>query len=143
MSSFSHTVGNRTYLFRDLKDLMAKATPMRSGDALAGLAAASAEERVAAQMALADLPLRLFLNELVVPYEQDEVTRLIVDDHDAAAFAPIAHLTVGDLRNWLLGDAADSAALAAVAPAACSTACCTAAATPSLASTRPPTTSRK
>jgi len=116
MSSFSHTVGNRTYLFRDLKDLMAKATPMRSGDALAGLAAASAEERVAAQMALADLPLRLFLNELVVPYEDDEVTRLIVDDHDAAAFAPIAHLTVGDLRNWLLGDAADSAALAAVAP---------------------------
>ncbi|TYQ07098.1 UNVERIFIED_ORG: ethanolamine ammonia-lyase heavy chain [Zoogloea ramigera] len=116
MSSFSHTVGNRTYQFRDLKDLMAKATPMRSGDALAGLAAASAEERVAAQMALADLPLRLFLNELVVPYEDDEVTRLIIDDHDAAAFAPIAHLTVGDLRNWLLGDAADSATLAAVAP---------------------------
>jgi len=116
MSSFSHTVGNRTYQFRDLKDLMAKATPMRSGDALAGLAAASAEERVAAQMALADLPLRLFLNELVVPYEDDEVTRLIMDDHDAAAFAPLAHLTVGDLRNWLLGDAADTTTLAAVAP---------------------------
>ena len=116
MGSFSHMAGSRTYQFRDLKDLMAKATPARSGDALAGLAAASAEERVAAQMALADLPLRLFLNELVVPYEDDEVTRLIVDDHDAAAFAPIAHLTVGDLRNWLLGDAADSAALAAVAP---------------------------
>ncbi|KQN79651.1 ethanolamine ammonia-lyase [Duganella sp. Leaf61] len=116
MGSFSHTAGSRTYQFRDLKDLMAKATPARSGDALAGLAAASAEERVAAQMALADLPLRLFLNELVVPYEDDEVTRLIIDDHDAAAFAPIAHLTVGDLRNWLLGDAADSAALAAVAP---------------------------
>jgi len=116
MSSFSHTVGNRTYQFRDLKDLMAKATPMRSGDALAGLTAASAEERVAAQMALADLPLRLFLNELVVPYEDDEVTRLIIDDHDAAAFAPLAHLTVGDLRNWLLGDAADTTTLAAVAP---------------------------
>ena len=116
MGSFSHMAGSRTYQFRDLKDLMAKATPARSGDALAGLAAASAEERVAAQMALADLPLRLFLNELVVPYEDDEVTRLIIDDHDAAAFAPIAHLTVGDLRNWLLGDAADSAALAAVAP---------------------------
>ena len=116
MGSFSHMAGSRTYQFRDLKDLMAKATPARSGDALAGLAAASAEERVAAQMALADLPLRLFLNELVVPYEDDEVTRLIVDDHDAAAFAPIAHLTVGDLRNWLLGDAADSTALAAVAP---------------------------
>ena len=116
MGSFSHMAGSRTYQFRDLKDLIAKATPARSGDALAGLAAASAEERVAAQMALADLPLRLFLNELVVPYEQDEVTRLIVDDHDVAAFAPIAHLTVGDLRNWLLGDAVDSAALAAVAP---------------------------
>jgi ethanolamine ammonia-lyase large subunit len=116
MSSFSHTVGSRTYQFRDLKDLMAKATPARSGDYLAGLAAASAEERVAAQMALADLPLTLFLNELVVPYEHDEVTRLIVDEHDKAAFARIAHLTVGDFRNWLLGDAADEAVLAAVAP---------------------------
>ncbi len=116
MSSFSHTVGSRTYQFRDLKDLMAKATPARSGDYLAGLAAASAEERVAAQMALAELPLTLFLNELVIPYEQDEVTRLIVDDHDKAAFARIAHLTVGDFRNWLLGDAADEAALAAAAP---------------------------
>ncbi|KQQ33078.1 ethanolamine ammonia-lyase [Duganella sp. Leaf126] len=116
MGSFSHTAGSRTYQFRDLKDLMAKASPARSGDALAGLAATSAEERVAAQMALADLPLRLFLNAPVVPYEDDEVTRLIVDEHDAAAFAPVAHLTVGDLRNWLLGDAADSAALAAVAP---------------------------
>ncbi|OEZ98889.1 ethanolamine ammonia-lyase subunit EutB [Duganella phyllosphaerae] len=115
MGSFSHTAGSRTYQFRDLKDLMAKATPLRSGDALAGLAAASAEERVAAQMALADLPLRLFLNDLVVPYEDDEVTRLIIDDHDAAAFARIAHLTVGDFRNWLLGDAADTAALTAVA----------------------------
>ncbi|CAN7744190.1 MULTISPECIES: ethanolamine ammonia-lyase subunit EutB [Duganella] len=116
MSSFAHTVGSRTYQFRDLKDLMAKATPARSGDYLAGLAAASAEERVAAQMALAGLPLSLFLNQMVVPYEQDEVTRLIIDDHDRVAFARIAHLTVGDFRNWLLGDAADEAALAAVAP---------------------------
>ena len=116
MSSFSHTVGSKTYQFRDLKDLMAKATPARSGDYLAGLAAASAEERVAAQMALADLPLTLFLNELVIPYEQDEVTRLIIDDHDKAAFTRIAHLTVGDFRNWLLGDAADEATLAAVSP---------------------------
>ncbi|MEO5935076.1 MAG: ethanolamine ammonia-lyase subunit EutB [Duganella sp.] len=116
MSSFSHTVGSKTYQFRDLKDLMAKATPSRSGDHLAGLAAASAEERVAAQMALADLPLTLFLNELVIPYEHDEVSRLIIDDHDKAAFARVAHLTVGDFRNWLLGDAADEAALAAVAP---------------------------
>ncbi|WP_332855007.1 ethanolamine ammonia-lyase subunit EutB [Duganella sp. S19_KUP01_CR8] len=116
MSSFAHTVGSRTYQFRDLKDLMAKATPARSGDYLAGLAAASAEERVAAQMALAELPLSLFLNQMVVPYEQDEVTRLIIDDHDRIAFARIAHLTVGDFRNWLLGDAADEAVLAAVAP---------------------------
>jgi ethanolamine ammonia-lyase large subunit len=116
MSSFAHTVGSRTYQFRDLKDLMAKATPARSGDYLAGLAAASAEERVAAQMALAGLPLSLFLNQMVVPYEQDEVTRLIIDDHDRVAFARIAHLTVGDFRNWLLGDAADEAALAAAAP---------------------------
>lgn len=116
MSSFAHTVGSRTYQFRDLKDLMAKATPARSGDYLAGLAAASAEERVAAQMALAELPLSLFLNQMVVPYEQDEVTRLIIDDHDRVAFARIAHLTVGDFRNWLLGDAADEVVLAAVAP---------------------------
>ncbi|RFP11205.1 MULTISPECIES: ethanolamine ammonia-lyase subunit EutB [unclassified Duganella] len=116
MSSFAHTVGSRTYQFRDLKDLMAKATPARSGDYLAGLAAASAEERVAAQMALAELPLSLFLNQMVVPYEQDEVTRLIIDDHDRIAFARIAHLTVGDFRNWLLGDAADEAVLATVAP---------------------------
>ena len=99
MSSFSHTVGIKTYQFRDLKDLMAKATPARSGDYLAGLAAASAEERVAAQMALAELPLTLFLNELLIPYEQDEVTRLIIDDHDKAAFTRIApvsytHLTL-------------------------------------------------
>lgn len=116
MSSFAHTVGSRTYQFRDLKDLMAKATPARSGDRLAGLAAASAEERVAAQMALAELPLSLFLHQVVVPYEHDEVTRLIVDEHDRVAFAPIAHLTVGDFRNWLLGDGADEAVLAAVAP---------------------------
>ncbi len=116
MSSYSHLVGSRTYQFRDLKDLMAKATPARSGDYLAGLAAASAEERVAAQMALAALPLRAFLQQPLIPYEDDEVTRLILDRHDRAAFAPIAHLTVGDFRNWLLGDAVDSAALAAVSP---------------------------
>ena len=116
MSRYAHLVGSRTYLFRDLKDLMAKATPARSGDLLAGVAAGSAEERVAAQMALADLPLTVFLNEQLIPYEADEVTRLIVDDHDARAFAPLAHLTVGAFRDWLLGDAADSAALAAAAP---------------------------
>ena len=113
---FSHAVGPTTYCFRDLKDLLAKASPARSGDQLAGLAAHSAEQRVAAQMALAALPLRAMLNNPVVPYESDEVTRLIVDSHDAAAFAAIAHLSVGDFRDWLLGEAADSAALAAAAP---------------------------
>ncbi|HEX8601567.1 MAG TPA: ethanolamine ammonia-lyase subunit EutB [Pseudoduganella sp.] len=116
MSQFTHVVGTRTYQFADLRALLAKATPARSGDHLAGLAAGSAQERVAAQMALAGLPLATFLNEAVVPYETDEVTRLIVDGHDAAAFAPIRHLTVGDFRNWLLGDEADTAVLARVAP---------------------------
>ena len=102
--------------FRDLKDLMAKATPARSGDLLAGIAAQTAQERVLAQMALADLPLRTFLNDAVISYEEDEVTRLIIDTHDAKAFAPIAHLTVGDFRNWLLRDDTDSDTLAAVAP---------------------------
>ena len=113
---FSHTVGHKTYLFRDLKDLMSKASTIRSGDQLAGLAAQTAEERVAAQMTLAVLPLRAILDNPVIAYEIDEVTRLIVDSHDAAALAPISHLTVGDFRNWLLGDAADSAALARAAP---------------------------
>jgi ethanolamine ammonia-lyase large subunit len=113
---YTHAAGNRTWGFRDLKDLMAKATPLRAGDQLAGLAAESAEERVVAQMALAELPLAHFLTEAVVPYEHDEVTRLIMDCHDAQAFAPVRHLTVGDFRNWLLGDDADSAALARLAP---------------------------
>ncbi|ASU38833.1 ethanolamine ammonia lyase large subunit [Herbaspirillum sp. meg3] len=116
LHQFSHTVGPITYQFRDLADLMAKATPLRSGDMLAGVAAESAEQRVVAQMALAELPLRIFLEQALVPYEADEVTRLIVDDHDAAAFAPIRHLTVGDFRNWLLGDDVDSETLCAVAP---------------------------
>ena len=105
-----------SYHFPDLKTLLAKATPLRSGDQLAGLAAESGEERVYAQMALADTPLRRFLSEAVVPYETDEVTRLIVDTHDAVAFAPVAHMTVGELRDWLLGDTADAAALEALAP---------------------------
>jgi len=113
---FSHVVGPRTYQFGDLRTLMAKASPPRSGDTLAGLAAHSAEERVAAQMALAELPLSHFLNDVLVPYENDEVTRLIIDGHDARALALIGDLTVGDLRNWLLGDQADSAMLARVAP---------------------------
>ena len=114
--SYSHTVAARRYIFTDLRDLMARATPLRSGDRLAGVAAGSAAERMAAQMALADLPLRTFLHEAVVPYEGDAVTRLILDTHDAAAFLPVAHLTVGDFRNWLLSDEASSEALAALAP---------------------------
>ncbi|PNG26143.1 ethanolamine ammonia-lyase subunit EutB [Methylocella silvestris] len=109
--TYAQSVGGRTYRFPDLKTLLAKASPARSGDYLAGVAAEDDSERAAAQMALADLPLKTFLNEVVVPYEDDEVTRLIVDRHDAAAFAPVSSLTVGDFRNWLLGAEADEAAL--------------------------------
>jgi ethanolamine ammonia-lyase large subunit len=113
---YAFTIGARRYTFSDLKTLLAKATPLRSGDQLAGIAADTGEERVAAQYALADVPLARFLSETVVPYEDDEVTRLILDTHDTAAFAPIAHLTVGALRDWLLSDAATSETLAALAP---------------------------
>jgi ethanolamine ammonia-lyase large subunit len=113
---YRSTLQQRAYVFPDLKDLMAKATRARSGDFLAGVAAETAEERVAAQMALADLPLNTFLTEVVVPYEADEVTRLIIDSHDAKAFAPVASLTVGGFRDWLLSDAASGASLAALAP---------------------------
>src|SRR5580698_7743277 len=106
VSGYRSTIGNVVYHFDDLKTVLAKASPARSGDDLAGLSAASAEERVAAQIALSDIPLKTFLNELVVPYESDEVTRLIVDEHDAVAFAPVAHLTVGDFRDWLLSERA-------------------------------------
>ena len=113
---YAQSVGGTRYTFPDLKTLMARATPHRSGDALAGVAAGNMAERVAAQMALADLPLKTFLTEAVVPYETDEITRLILDSHDALAFAPIAALTVGGLRDWLLSDEADGAALAALSP---------------------------
>ena len=113
---FSTSLDGTTYRFADLPVLLAQASPHRSGDALAGLAADSAEQRVAAQLALADLPLRRLLDDPVVPYEADEVTRLICDSHDAAAFAPISHLTVGGLRDWLLSDAATRDTLAALAP---------------------------
>jgi ethanolamine ammonia-lyase large subunit len=110
------TIGNVVYHFEDLKTVLAKASPARSGDDLAGLSAASAEERVAAQIALSDIPLKTILNEPVVPYESDEVTRLIVDEHDAAAFVPVAHLTVGDFRDWLLSERATGEVLSALAP---------------------------
>src|SRR3984885_9481966 len=105
-----------TYHFEGLRDLLAKASPYPSGDALAGIAAESAEQRAAAQMTLADLPLRAFLQHALIPYESDEVTRLIIDTHNPAAFAPVATLTVGDFRDWLLSDAATSEALAMLGP---------------------------
>ncbi|HEX7687881.1 MAG TPA: ethanolamine ammonia-lyase subunit EutB, partial [Burkholderiaceae bacterium] len=114
--SFRATVGHQVFGFADLRELMAKASPARSGDRLAGIAAESARERVAAQAALADVPLARFLSDAVVPYESDEVTRLIVDSQDASAFAPVRHLTVGAFRDWLLSDVATTAALAALAP---------------------------
>ncbi len=100
--AYTHTVGGERFRFDDLRTLLARASPRRSGDELAGVAAASARERVAAQLALADLPLQAFLSDAVVPYETDEVTRLILDTHDAAAFASFSHLTVGGLRDALL-----------------------------------------
>jgi ethanolamine ammonia-lyase large subunit len=112
---FDHTIGAQRHVFNDLKTLLAKASPSRSGDYLAGLAAASEGERMAARMALADVPLSVFLNEALVPYEDDEVTRLILDRHDAQAFQPIASLTVGEFRNWLLLHETDSQTLASVA----------------------------
>src|SRR3984957_16037411 len=108
---YRHTIGTTTYIFQDLCDLLAKATPPRSGDRLAGIAAESAEQMIAARIALADVPLRQFLREAVIPYEDDEVTRLIVDSHDPEAFAPISSLTVGAFRDWLLSDAATTESL--------------------------------
>ncbi|MHC3970868.1 ethanolamine ammonia-lyase subunit EutB, partial [Pseudomonas aeruginosa] len=116
MARFTHSVGGETYRFDSLKDVMAKASPARSGDFLAGVAASNDGERVAAQMALADIPLKHFLDEALIPYEDDEVTRLIIDTHQRDAFAPVSHLTVGGFRDWLLGDAADEASLRALAP---------------------------
>jgi ethanolamine ammonia-lyase large subunit len=113
---YAQTLGATRYVFNDLKTLLARASPDRSGDRLAGLAAQSGEERVAARMALADLPLSTFLDDALVPYEGDEVTRLIHDTHDAAAFVPVRSLTVGAFRDWLLSDEATDETLAVIAP---------------------------
>ncbi len=113
---YRHVIDSTVHVFDDLCDLLAKATPPRSGDQLAGIAAESAEQMIAARMALADLPLTQFLQEQVIPYESDEVTRLIVDGHDAAAFAPIAALTVGGFRDFLLSDAATPDTLTLMSP---------------------------
>jgi ethanolamine ammonia-lyase large subunit len=109
---YRQVIDATSHVFDDLRDLLAKATPPRSGDRLAGIAAASAEQMVAARMALANVPLKQFLNETVIPYEDDEVTRLILDTHEAPAFAAVSSLTVGAFRDWLLSDAASSEALA-------------------------------
>jgi ethanolamine ammonia-lyase large subunit len=103
---YRHTIDATTYVFDDLRDLLAKATPPRSGDRLAGIAAASAEQMIAARIALSDVPLKQFLHEAVIPYENDEITRLIIDTHDLSAFAAVSSLTVGSFRDWLLSEAA-------------------------------------
>jgi len=112
---FVKTLGTTRYVFDDLKTLLARASPDRSGDRLAGLAAKSGEERVAARMALADVTLPEFLDHPLVPYEDDEVTRLIHDTHDASAFAPLRAMTVGAFRDWLLSDEATEETLGAIA----------------------------
>src|SRR6201996_8431409 len=114
--AYQHTIGRKTYKFGDLKTLLAKASPHRSGDVLAGLNAESYEERVAAQITLADVPLKVFLNEAIIPYEKDEITRLIIDSHDHAAFNSISSLTVGKFRDWLLREETDTLILNKVAP---------------------------
>ena len=112
---FRTSLGSRSYVFADLKSLMAKASPLRSGDCLSGVAAATSEERIAAALILAEVPLKRFLYEPLIPYEEDEVTRVILDDHQPVAFEPISGLTVGDLRNWLLSDAVGTEDLSQVA----------------------------
>ncbi len=113
---FHYATGTTRWAFGSLAELMAKATPPRSGDMLAGIAASCAEENVAAKLCLADIPLRRFLEETLVPYEADEITRLIIDTHDREAFAPIAHLTVGEFRNFLLSSEATPEAVSALTP---------------------------
>src|ERR1700704_3017340 len=103
---YRHAIDTTTYVFTDLRDLLAKATPPRSGDRLAGIAADTAQQMIAARIALSDVPLKQFMQETVIPYEDDEVTRLIVASHDAPAFAGLSSLTVGAFRDWLLSDAA-------------------------------------
>jgi len=111
---YRHTIKHKVYKFADLKTLLAKASPLRSGDELAGLCASGYEERVAAQITLADVPLKDFLNEAVIPYERDEITRLIMDSHDTAAFSPISSYTVGEFYEWLMSDETDGEAIKAV-----------------------------
>src|SRR3954470_17396936 len=108
---YRHTINATGYVFADLRDLLAKATPQRSGDRLAGIAAETAEEMIAARIARAHVPLKQFLKETVIAYEDDEITRLIIDTHDLPAFAGVSSLTVGEFRDWLLSDAASTEVL--------------------------------
>jgi ethanolamine ammonia-lyase large subunit len=110
------TIDSQAFSFEDLKQVLAVASPARSGDYLAGVGAATAQQRMGARHVLAETPLKQFLTEALIPYEEDNITRLIIDGHDAEAFAPVAHLTVGDFRNWLLSEQADTKALTALAP---------------------------
>jgi ethanolamine ammonia-lyase large subunit len=114
VATYAQVLGAERHHFQDLRSVLACASPLRSGDELAGIAASSNARRVAARYVLADIPLRVFLNDALVPYESDEVTRLIIDTHDAAAFAPISHMTVGEFRDWLLSYEANTAALTAL-----------------------------
>lgn len=114
MPIYSTTIHQKSYTFKDLKEVLAKASPLRSGDQLAGIAARSLTERIAAQMVLADIPLKNFLSEEIIPYETDEVTRLIIDTHDTKAFAKISHLTVGGFRDWLLLNETDTQTLSEI-----------------------------
>ena len=109
-------IASQIFTFDDLKQVMASASPARTGDYLAGIGAATAQERMAARHVLADIPLKQFLTEALIPYESDNITRLIIDSHDATAFAPVSHMTVGDFRNWLLSEQANTEALTALAP---------------------------
>jgi ethanolamine ammonia-lyase large subunit len=109
--AYRQTIGRNSFVFESLRDLLAKASPPRAGDRLAGIAAGTSEEMVAARMALADVPLRQFLNDAVIPYEDDEVTRLIVDSHDAGALTAVSSLTVGAFRDWLLSPGSTTEAL--------------------------------
>ena len=113
--SYKSSVGFRVYKFESLKELLAKASAPKSGDRLASIGADSHEERVAARLALSEVPLKRFLSEAVVPYEEDECTRLFMDSHDLQAFSEVSALTVGDFRNWLLSDRADSRILTRIA----------------------------
>lgn len=110
------TINGQVFAFDDLKQVMAFASPARSGDYLAAVGAATAQQRMAARYVLADTPLKQFLTEALIPYESDNITRLIIDSHDATAFAPVSHLTIGDFRNWLLSDQATTESLTALAP---------------------------